>query len=509
MENRRERPGVLANLFRVWNASASQTSTAEIRCGMRILVSGANGYVGSRLIPRLAARGNQVDCMVRDASQISTCTENTRVVVADALQPASLAAAMEGIDVAYYLIHSMSAPGEDFDQRDCLAARNFATAAREAGVSRIIYLGGLASEKSKISLHLKSRHATGEALRAFGPPITEFRAGIIVGNGSVSFELIRYLTERLPVMICPRWVVTRTQPIGIDDVLDYLVAALELPASMGQIVEIGGATIETYRSMMLRYARARRLRRWLFRVPILTPRLSSYWLRLLTPIPTSIARLLIEGLRTEVVCSSTRAEELFPSIQPMSYSDAIEQALSRPLPDDALRAKLPFHPAHVFVRQEGLVCDVRQKVADASLADVFSVLTRLGGSNGYLYANTLWWIRGWIDACIRGVGMKHRHSRTVLKKNDRFDFWLVQDLQTDSCLLLQAVMKVPGRAWLEFLLFPQPAGHTLVRCCAWFEPRGLSGELYWWALYPIHILIFRGMVQAVCTIAADQSHQAS
>jgi uncharacterized protein YbjT (DUF2867 family) len=470
---------------------------------MRILVSGANGYVGSRLIPLLAAREHQTDCMVRDASQTSPCAANTRVVVADALRPASLAAVMEGIDVAYYLIHSMSAPGDDFDQRDYLAAKNFAMAARQAGVSRIIYLGGLASKTSEISLHLKSRHATGAALREFGPSVTEFRAGIIVGNGSVSYELIRYLTERLPVMICPRWVTTRTQPIAIDDVLDYLVAALESPASMGQIIEIGGATIETYRSMMLRYARARRLRRWLLRVPVLTPQLSSYWLRLVTPVPTSIARPLIEGLRTEVICTNTRAKELFPSIQPMSYSDAVEQALSRPLPDDALRAKLPFHPAHVFVRQEGLVCDVRQKVADASRADVFSVLTRLGGSNGYLYANTLWWIRGWIDACIRGVGMQRRHSRAVLKKNDRFDFWLVQDLQTDSRLLLQAVMRVPGRAWLEFLLFPQPAGHTLVRCCAWFEPMGLSGELYWWALYPIHILIFRGMVQAVCTIAAD------
>jgi uncharacterized protein YbjT (DUF2867 family) len=234
----------------------------------------------------------------------------------------------KAIDVAYYLIHSMSAPGKNFDQRDCSAAKNFVIAAREAGVSRIIYLGGLASKTSKISLHLKSRHATGGVLREFGPPLTEFRAGIIIGNGSVSFELIRYLTERLPVMVCPRWVTTRTQPIALDDVLDYLVAALESSASIGQIIEIGGATIETYRSMMLTYARARRLRRWLLRVPVLTPRLSSYWLRLLTPVSTSIARPLIEGLRTEVICTSTRAEDLFPSIRPMSYSDAVEQTLA-------------------------------------------------------------------------------------------------------------------------------------------------------------------------------------
>jgi uncharacterized protein YbjT (DUF2867 family) len=339
---------------------------------MKILVSGANGYIGSRLIPRLAARGHQVDCMVRSTkSQVSICEENTRMVVADALQPASLAGVMEGIDVAYYLIHSMSAPG-DFDQRDCRAAQHFAVAALESGVSRIIYLGGLASTTSRISLHLQSRHATGEVLREFGPPVIEFRAGIIVGNGSVSFELIRSLTERLPVMICPRWVTTRTQPIAVDDVLDYLVAALDSPASMGQIIEIGGATIETYRSMMLKYARARRLRRWLLRVPVLTPRLSSYWLRLITPVPTSIARPLIEGLRTEVICTSTRAEELFPSIRPMSYADAVEQTLARPLPEDALRAKLPFDPAHVFVRQEGLVCDLRQQVADVLPYAVFA-----------------------------------------------------------------------------------------------------------------------------------------
>jgi uncharacterized protein YbjT (DUF2867 family) len=470
---------------------------------MKILVSGATGYVGSRLIPRLVASGHEVSCMVRDASRVDPrVAESTRIVVADALQPESIAAAMQEIDVAYYLIHSMSAPGGDFQERDRLAAHSFAVAARQAGVSRIIYLGGLASETSQISSHLKSRQEAGEALRRFGPPVTEFRAGIIVGNGSVSFELIRYLTERLPVMICPRWVITRTQPIAIDDVLDYLVAALQSPESIGQVIEIGGATIETYRSMMLTYARARRLRRWLLRVPVLTPRLSSYWLRLLTPIPTSIARPLIEGLRTEVVCRSTRAAELFPAIRPMSYEAAIEKSITRRLPNDSLIATLPSDPAHVFIRRDGVLCDVRQAVADASPNDVFSVITHLGGSNGYLYANSLWRIRGWLDRCFGGSGMRHRLSRGPLNKNDHVDFWYVQDLELGHRLLLRAEMKIPGRAWLEFLLSPHARGRTLVRCCAWFEPRGLLGELYWWALYPVHILIFRGMVQAVCRNAA-------
>ena len=470
---------------------------------MRILVSGATGYVGSRLIPRLVDSGHEVSCMVRDASRVDLrMAESTRIVVADVLQPETVAAAMQGVKVAYYLIHSMSASDGDFQERDRLAAHNFAVAARQAGVNRIIYLGGLASETSQISAHLKSRLETGEALRRFGPPVTEFRAGIIVGNGSVSFELIRYLTERLPVMICPRWVITRTQPIAIDDVLDYLVAALQSPESTGQVIEVGGATIETYRSMMLTYARARRLRRWLLRVPVLTPRLSSYWLRLVTPLPTSIARPLIEGLRTEVVCKSTRAAELFPGIRPMSYEAAVEKSITRRLPDDSLTATLPSDPAHVFTRRDGVLCDVHQGVADASPNDVFSVITHLGGSNGYLYANSLWRIRGWLDRCLGGSGMRHSLSRGPLNKNDHVDFWYVQDLEAGHRLLLRAEMKIPGRAWLEFLLSPQARGRTLVRCCAWFEPRGLLGELYWWILYPVHILIFRGMVEAVCRKAA-------
>jgi uncharacterized protein YbjT (DUF2867 family) len=474
---------------------------------VKILVSGATGYVGSKLVTRLLASGHDVSCMVRDASRATQLPGNARLMIADALKPWTLAAAMQGINIAYYLIHSMSAAGGDFQQSDRLAASNFATAARQAGIERIIYLGGLTSETSALSVHLKSRRETGELLRRLGPPLTEFRAGIVVGNGSVSFELIRYLTERLPVMICPRWVITRTQPIAIDDVLDYLVAAPQSPESAGQVIEIGGATIETYRSMMLTYARARGLRRWLLRVPVLTPRLSSYWLRLVTPIPTCIARPLIEGLRTEVVCKSTRAAELFPGIQPIGYKAAIEKTMARVLPDDSLSRNLASHPAHIQVRREGFVCDVRQALADASPANVFAVISQLGGANGYLYANGLWRIRGWLDRCLGGVGMKRSPGRGGLKKDDHIDFWRVEDVEPNRRLLMRAEMKVPGRAWLEFILVPQPDGQTLIRCCAWFEPLGLWGEFYWWLLYPVHILIFRGMIQAVCAKARNGSHR--
>ncbi len=297
---------------------------------MKILVTGASGYIGRRLAERLLADGHEITCMVRDAARFNRETSGRcRILEADVLIPNTLPATLEGIDVAYYLIHSMSGRERGFEERDRRAAYNFAFAAKRAGIRKVVYLGGLAATGAPVSEHLKSRHETGAVLRKFGPPLIEFRAGIIVGNGSTSFEIIRCLTERLPVMICPRWVTTRTQPIAVDDVLAYLIAALRIGSCVEQPIEIGGATVETFRSMMLGYARRRRLRRWLLRVPVLTPRLSSYWLDLVTPFSPAVSRPLIEGMKTESVCTTGLAAHLFPAIRPISYEAALRRCLER------------------------------------------------------------------------------------------------------------------------------------------------------------------------------------
>jgi len=352
-----------------------------------VLVTGVTGYIGGRLVPQLIEAGYRVRVLVRDRNRLQgrAWLNQVEVVQADVLDAASLLTVMSGVTAAYYLIHSMSG-SVDFDQRDLQAARNFGDAACTNGVERIIYLGGLGDPQTDLSKHLRSRQQTGQALTESGVPVTEFRAAIVVGSGSVSFEMIRYLTERVPVMICPRWVFTRVQPIAIRDVLDYLVAALETPESAGRIIEIGGSEVLTYGVMMLGYARARGLRRWLLSVPVLTPRLSSNWVHLVTPIPASIARPLIDGLRNEVIVREAVARDLFPQLKPKDYQSAVSLALAdlearhveTSWSDALVNSQGDIVPV-VLSTQEGMIIERRQQIVPTPQATVFKMISRLGG----------------------------------------------------------------------------------------------------------------------------------
>ena len=477
----------------------------------RVLVTGATGYVGGRLIPLLLARGDGVRVLARDPSRLDgrSWRDQVEAAVGDVLDPATLPAALDGVDTAYYLIHSMRSHA-DFAQRDLRAARAFAEAAAVQGVGRIIYLGGLGQSAGELSAHLRSRQETGAALREAGVPVTEFRAGVLVGPGSVSFEMIRSLTERLPVMICPRWVYTRTQPIAIDDALAYLVAALDVPASQGQIVEIGGHDVLTYREMMLTYARLRGLRRVIVPVPVLTPRLSSYWVHLVTPIPSAIAQPLIDGLSVEVIVTDDRARRLFPQITPIDYATAVTRALaSLEASDvetswsDALVSSQGDIPPVIFTTQAGMLIEQRQRVVAASPAAVYAAFATLGGRRGWLAFNPLWRLRGAIDRLVGGVGFRRgRRHPTQLRVGDAVDFWRVEAVEAGRLVRLRAEMKVPGRAWLQFQAEPVGASRTRLTQTAYFAPTGLFGLLYWYVLYPIHGFIFARLIQKVAEGAA-------
>lgn len=469
-----------------------------------VLLTGVTGYIGGRLVPLLLEAGHRVRVLARDLIRLQgrSWLAEVDVVEGDVLKPDTLDAALKSIDVAYYLIHSMR-EGDNFQERDIQAARNFGAAAQRQGVKRIVYLGGLGDTTTALSHHLRSRQQTGDALREFNVPVTEFRAGVIVGSGSLSFEMIRYLTERVPVMICPRWVYTRIQPIAIRDTLNYLVSALTTPESVGEIIEIGGSEAMTYRDMMFGYAKARGLRRYMIPVPILTPHLSSYWVHWVTPIPSDIARPLIEGLRNEVIVRDDKARKLFPNIQPVSFAVAVSRALDKlnasqmetRWTDALVSSQLDAVPT-VLSTHEGMILEKRQQIVNASPAAVFNAFTSLGGDTGWLYFNWAWILRGLLDRLVGGVGLRRgrRHAQHV-RIGDALDFWRVEAVEPNQSLLLRAEMKVPGLAWLQFKAEPAQDGTTQLSQTAIFAPRGLFGLLYWYGLYPLHRLIFAGMIR--------------
>ena len=475
-----------------------------------ILVTGATGYIGGRLIPRLIEEGHRVRVLVRSRERVLARTwfEHVEVVVGDALDSQTLNDALAGVETAYYLIHSMSR-GDRFHEVDMRAARSFGQAAREAGVGRIIYLGGLGDPESNLSRHLRSRQESGRALREGGVPVTEFRAAVIVGSGSISFEMIRYLVERLPVMVCPRWIYSRIQPIAVDDLLDYLVAALNTPESVGRTIEVGGSDTTTYRGLTYGYAKARGLKRLMIPVPVLTPRLSSYWVHWMTPIPAGIAVALVDGLRNNVVVTNNLSRTLFPHIEPKDYASAIDSVLTD-LDEgridtswsDAAGTSNPTEEVVRLESHEGLILERRRRRVGAQPRLVFGVFTGIGAARGWYFANWAWRIRGMLDRLLGGAGLRRgRRHPDQLRVGDALDFWRVEALETDRIVRLRAEMKLPGKAWLQFEAREAPDNTTYLEQTAAFYPRGLAGLLYWYALYPFHAWIFRGLINSIASRA--------
>jgi uncharacterized protein YbjT (DUF2867 family) len=472
----------------------------------RILVTGATGYIGGRLVPRLLEAGHQVRCFVRDPGRLRgfAWAEQIEISEGDALEAASLVKAMQGITTAYYLIHGMQGGRADAG-RDLRAASNFASAAEIAGIQRIIYFGELVDPTDNLSPYLRSRHETGHILRLGRVPVTEFRAGMVVGSGSALFEMVRYTAERQPVFICPKWFFSMAQPIAIRNVLDYLIAALKSPDSSGKLVEIGGATRLTYAQMLLAYARERGFKRLLIRSPFYTPRLSAYWVHMLTPMHWRVLLPLIQGLHSQAVVRDDLARTLFPEIQPLDFQTALHLALGRVSSDDVetswsdalVVSQGDIRPV-MLTTTDGMMLERRHMLLDLPPAPVFCAYTGLGGERGWLYLNWTWEIRGWIDKLVGGVGLRRgRRHPDDIRVGEALDFWRVEAVEPDRLIRLRAEMKVPGKAWLEFQSVPQSDGKTLLTQTAYFAARGLAGFLYWYLLYPIHGFIFSGLIRKV------------
>jgi uncharacterized protein YbjT (DUF2867 family) len=472
-----------------------------------VLVTGATGYVGGRLWPRLEEMGFRVRCLARQPERLEKrVASGTEVYQGDVFDPASLSKALNGVACAFYLVHSMGT-ADSFEEQDRLGARNFAEAARQAGVGRIIYLGGLAGEEEDLSPHLRSRHEVGRILRESGVPTIELRASIVLGSGSLSFEMIRALVERLPAMITPRWVAIEAQPIAINDLLQYLIESIFLPAQ-SRVFEIGGADRASYGELMREYARQKGLKRIMIPVPVLTPRLSSLWLGLVTPLYARVGRKLIQSIEHPTVIRDRSATEAF-SVRPQGLTEAIASALSNEEREfaetswfDAVSSAGQVN-SRAGVRFRNRLLDARSLEVDLPPEKAFAPIRRIGGDNGWYAFQFLWKIRGWLDLLFGGVGLRRgRRSQADLNVGDAVDFWRVERFEPDRLLLLRAEMKVPGRAWLEFAVEPSPNGST-IRQTAVYDPEGLFGLIYWYTLWPAHGPVFRGMLNGIARQARE------
>ncbi|MDX1385959.1 MAG: SDR family oxidoreductase [bacterium] len=468
-----------------------------------ILLTGATGYIGGRFLKRLEEKGIATRCLTRKPEYLRTHQKkNTEIFHGDVLDPDSLKPALKGVQTAYYLIHALGSK-ESFEEEEARGARNFARAAQAAGVEKIVYLGGLASQKSSLSKHLKSRHQVGAILQESGIPVLEFRASVILGSGSLSFEMVRSLVEKLPVMTVPKWVRVPAQPIFIEDVLDYLLAALKMPLKESRIYEIGGSDVVSYRDLMKEYARQRGLRRLMIPVPVLSPRISSLWLHLVTPIYARVGRRLIDSIRHPSVVNDPRALRDF-SIKPMGIREAISRALKNEDKEfvqthwsDSL-SSYGKEKQWGGIRFKNRLVDSRTILISADPEAAFAPIQRMGGKAGWYYGNWLWQLRGWLDRLFGGVGSRRgRRDPVDLAAGDVLDFWRVELYEPPHKLVLLSEMKLPGRAWLEFEVEEKKPGQCEIRQTAIYDPIGLLGILYWYAVYPLHELIFSRMLKAI------------
>ncbi len=468
-----------------------------------ILITGASGYVGGRLVNQLHKLGYKINCLARQPAFLRPrIADDIKIYQGDVLNKESLVPALRGVDTAFYLVHSMASKSS-FQKNDRFGAQNFAEAAKECGVNRIIYLGGLGDEREELSPHLQSRQEVGKILSSTGVQTIELRASIVIGSGSLSFEMIRSLTEKLPFMVMPKWVNVKAQPIGIDDLLAYLTEAISITIDSSRVFEIGGKDQLSYYDLMMEYIRLRGLKRVMIPVPVLTPGLSSLWLGLVTPLYAQIGKKLIDSIRHSTIVRDKSADDYF-TIRPQSARDAIQTALNNEEQEfaetrwsDALSSSSGQSRHFGGVRVKNRLIDSREISVDVTPEKAFEPILNIGGENGWYAWNFLWRWRGALDLLFGGVGMRRgRPENRELRVGDALDFWRVEALEKPHHIRLFAEMKVPGKAWLEFEVEPTQTGST-IRQTATFYPLGLSGLLYWYGIYPLHTLVFRDMIRQI------------
>jgi uncharacterized protein YbjT (DUF2867 family) len=468
-----------------------------------ILVTGVTGYVGGCLVPRLLERGHPVRMLVRDPRRLSghAWLPQVEVVQGDILTPGVLEQALQGVCAAYYFIHNMTS-GRNYYEKEIESARNFASAAAAGGVEHIIYLGGLADPDKDIGLHLRSRIQTGNTLRQGSVPVTEFRASLIIGSGSISFEMIRYLAEQFPLLVGPPWIYKRAQPIAIQNVLDYLVAALEDPVARGKIYEIGGKDVLTYAGTISVYARLRGLKRRIIPVPGMPVSLLAQVAGMVTPVPARIAGPLLGGMRAESVVHDDTAARDFPQIQPLDYEASARLALEHLAPA-SLESGWENGAESFRIKQEGFFIEGQNISIKARPEAVYRLIASLGGRRGWLYGNSLWKLRGFFDRLVGGPGLRGRTSADTLAVGDILDFYRVETLEPDRLVRLKAELKAPGLGWMEWQIRPQLEGGASLIQIVYFAPKGVSGFLYWYLLLPVHRLVFAGLLRAIARQAGE------